>query len=127
MSLKNYSRDEVSLHNTDKDCWMIYKNKVFDVTSFISEHPAGPDYIIDYAGVDTTAAFDDVGHSQDAMKWMLKYHIGDIASNEQKEEDDTVVTDISKKWTHVSQLTKKKQVSHNSYVFTFKFTEAVDF
>lgn len=82
MSLKTYTRDEVSLHNTETDCWMIYKNKVFDVTSFISEHPAGPDYIKDYAGVDATTAFDDVGHSEAALKLMLKYHIGDIDTKE---------------------------------------------
>ena len=83
MSLKTYTREEVSLHNKEDDCWMVYKNKVFDVTSFISEHPAGPNYITDYAGEDTTTAFDDVGHTETALKLMLKYHIGDIAKSDE--------------------------------------------
>jgi cytochrome b5 len=57
---------------------MIYKNKVYDVTKFIQEHPAGPNYITDYAGIDATTAFDDVGHSETAVTWMLKYHVGHI-------------------------------------------------
>ena len=35
MNLKTYTREEVSMHNKETDCWMVYKNKVFDVTDFI--------------------------------------------------------------------------------------------
>ena len=63
VTLSSYSRMEVANHNTLEDSWMIYKNKVYDVTKFIPLHPAGPQSIIDYSGSDATEAFDAVGHS----------------------------------------------------------------
>ncbi len=31
-----YSLEEVSLHNTENDCWLIYNKKVYDVTMLVN-------------------------------------------------------------------------------------------
>ena len=55
---------------------------------------------------------------------MLKYHIGDIAKQDEQEEGVASSEGSGKdKWTQSAELTKKKQVSHNSYIFTFKFKD----
>lgn len=38
---RSYSKKEVSTHNTRKDCWIIIKKKVYDVTPYVEEHPGG--------------------------------------------------------------------------------------
>lgn len=32
---------ELAKHNSASDCWVVYKNKVYDITSFIPNHPGG--------------------------------------------------------------------------------------
>ncbi|CAN4094421.1 unnamed protein product [Withania somnifera] len=55
-AVKTYSKAEVALHNKRTDCWIIIKDKVFDVTSYVEEHPGG-DAILDHAGDDSTEGF----------------------------------------------------------------------
>lgn len=51
------SKETVAKHNTKDDCWVIVNNNVFNVTSYIPNHPAGPDIIISVCGQDATALF----------------------------------------------------------------------
>jgi len=102
---------------------MIYKNKVYDVTKFVQEHPGGPAYIIDYAGNDISTAYDDVGHSEYSAELMLEYYVGEVDRSDILDEEDSVPTDTTKKWLHAAKLTKKVKMSHNSYIFTYKFKE----
>ena len=60
MSVSNVSIEELSKHNTDRDCWIIVHKKVYDVTTFLQEHPGGPNIILQYAGTDATAAYDEI-------------------------------------------------------------------
>lgn len=32
---------QVLKHNTLQDCWIVVENEVWDVTSFVEEHPGG--------------------------------------------------------------------------------------
>jgi predicted heme/steroid binding protein len=57
------SMDDVQRHNTEGDCWIAINGKVYDLTDFVEEHPAGPESIIELAGQDGTEAFDAV-HSE---------------------------------------------------------------
>ena len=33
--------EELSKHTTEKDCYLLYNGKVYDVTEFLDEHPGG--------------------------------------------------------------------------------------
>ncbi|MCJ1328108.1 hypothetical protein MMC10_004783 [Thelotrema lepadinum] len=59
-SKSNVSAGELQQHNTDKDCWIVVHKKVYDVTTFLQEHPGGPNVILQYAGTDATAAYDEI-------------------------------------------------------------------
>ena len=56
MELVEYSVEEISKHNTMKDCWIILGSKenggekVYDVTSYLNDHPGGPEVMLEYAG-----------------------------------------------------------------------------
>ncbi|KAG8363231.1 hypothetical protein BUALT_Bualt19G0000600 [Buddleja alternifolia] len=51
---------------------------VYDVTSFLEEHPGGDEVIIMASGKDATADFENVGHSSDAREKLKELYIGDI-------------------------------------------------
>ncbi|KAJ6783261.1 hypothetical protein PWT90_09772 [Aphanocladium album] len=51
---------EVARHNTADSCWVILYGKVYDVTSFLSEHPGGSKIILSLAGQDATEDYDPV-------------------------------------------------------------------
>lgn len=53
-SLKGYTLSQVAAHNTKGDAWIIYKNKVLDVSKWISSHPGGEQTILRFAGMDAT-------------------------------------------------------------------------
>ncbi|CAO3630783.1 unnamed protein product [Cunninghamella blakesleeana] len=97
--MKTFTSSEVASHNHSKSCWVIYKNKVYDVTEFILDHPGGDDLILNYAGKDVTDIMADVlehEHSEAAYDILLDYHIGDIDNNKQpqQQQDDMYRRDI---------------------------------
>ena len=48
--MPTYTEEEVKKHNTVKDCWVIYKKKVYNVTDFAPDHPGGSELLTDEAG-----------------------------------------------------------------------------
>ncbi|KAI8991856.1 hypothetical protein BDF20DRAFT_812243 [Mycotypha africana] len=81
--LKKIRSDEVSKHNSADSCWVIYNNKVYNVTEFIQDHPGGDDVILDYAGRDITKVMSDVNeheHSESAYDILEEYCIGQLAT-----------------------------------------------
>ncbi|KAA0064772.1 cytochrome b5 [Cucumis melo var. makuwa] len=71
-----YSIQEVSQHSSSDDCWIIIDGKVYDLTSYLDEHPGGDDIIVTATGRDATDDFEDAGHSKDARELMEKFYIG---------------------------------------------------
>jgi len=49
---------------------------VYNVTEYVRDHPGGADVLCDVAGTDATAAYEDVGHSEDADEILKTYLIG---------------------------------------------------
>ena len=82
MATKTFTLKQVAEHSKDKDLWIIIDGKVYDVTSFTDEHPGGIDTLLDVAGVDGTAEFDGVGHSDSARAQLKKFYVGDLAAGE---------------------------------------------
>ncbi|KAJ8511775.1 hypothetical protein OPV22_002210 [Ensete ventricosum] len=76
-----YHFDEVAKHNDAEDCWVIVSGKVYDVSSYMAEHPGGRDVLLSATGKDATVEFENVGHSSSGRELMGKYCIGKIDSS----------------------------------------------
>ncbi|KAF9947627.1 fatty acid alpha-hydroxylase [Modicella reniformis] len=79
--MQTYSVQQVQAHCSADDCWVIHKNKVYNVSSFIADHPGGEDYILDHAGKDITVLMHDQLthlHSDGAYDMMHDFLIGSI-------------------------------------------------
>ncbi|KAH9257606.1 hypothetical protein BASA81_004055 [Batrachochytrium salamandrivorans] len=78
---KSFPLAEVQKHKTDKDCWVILHNEVYDVTKFLPDHPGGKKAIMLYAGKDATVEFDML-HSKDLLaRYGPEFHIGALAAD----------------------------------------------
>ncbi|KAG0459486.1 hypothetical protein HPP92_022614 [Vanilla planifolia] len=76
-TLKNYTKEEVSLHRKRDDCWIIVKDKVYDVTSYVEEHPGG-DSILKHAGDDSTKGFYGPQHATRVFDMIDEFYIGEL-------------------------------------------------
>ncbi|CAI0543566.1 unnamed protein product [Linum tenue] len=72
-----YSKAEIALHDKRTDCWIIVKNRIFDVTSYVEEHPGG-DAILTNAGSDSTEGFYGPQHPGGAFQLIEDYCIGEL-------------------------------------------------
>ena len=82
---KIYSMSDVKKHNKKSDGWIVIKNKVYDVTKFIDQHPGGPQILLDRIGKDATNDFIARGHPEYVEKTILpKYYIGKLSSKTKK-------------------------------------------
>jgi hypothetical protein len=77
-SNSTYTINEVSKHNTATDCWTIIENNVYNVTSFIDQHPGG-DRITQACGIDATQLFKiDFPHNAEGEAVLKDYFIGEL-------------------------------------------------
>lgn len=71
-------------HDAENDCWVVVENKVYDVTSYLSNHPGGPQQIIPLCGKDATVAFttknkpEPQSHSDQSRDNLEKYYVGEL-------------------------------------------------
>ncbi len=79
----SYSASEVAKHATADDCWLIVDGGVYNVTSFVNEHPGGPDRITNFCGKDASAPFhqkpNGQPHSQRASDILKTLQIGTLS------------------------------------------------
>ena len=54
------SYEEVQQHKTKESCWVVLYGSVWDVTSFLPEHPGGSSIILKLAGADATEEYDPI-------------------------------------------------------------------
>ncbi|XP_072278677.1 cytochrome b5 type B [Pyxicephalus adspersus] len=73
-----YTLEEVQKRNSAKELWLVIHGRVYDITSFVEEHPGGEEVLFEQAGADATESFEDVGHSVDAREMLNQYYIGDL-------------------------------------------------
>lgn len=52
---------EIAKHNNSSDCWLIINQNVYNVTTYLNQHPGNAGTILPYCGQEATAAFDDKG------------------------------------------------------------------
>ncbi|KAL9258252.1 Cytochrome b5-like protein [Drosera capensis] len=77
---KVFSFEQISAHNSAKDCWLLINGKVYDVTKFLEEHPGGDDVLLSATGKDATVDFEGVGHSESAKAMLKDYYVGEVDS-----------------------------------------------
>ncbi|CAI0390719.1 unnamed protein product [Linum tenue] len=75
---KLYSMQEASEHTSKEDCWIVIDGKVYDVSSYLDDHPGGDEVILQATGKDATDDFEDIGHSQDARDQLKTFCIGEL-------------------------------------------------
>ncbi|XP_078367412.1 cytochrome b5-like isoform X2 [Oculina patagonica] len=73
-----FSLEEVSYHTDISSCWIVIKDRVYDLTNFLNEHPGGSEIMLEHAGMDATTVFQDIGHSVEAQRILSKYYIGEL-------------------------------------------------
>ncbi|PWY96777.1 hypothetical protein BO94DRAFT_481850, partial [Aspergillus sclerotioniger CBS 115572] len=76
--LAEYTLADVAKHNRKGDLWVAIHGQVFDITDYLQDHPGGADVLIETAGSDATADFEDVGHSEDSREILQEYLIGTL-------------------------------------------------
>merc|ERR1712008_19054 len=67
IQLPKISMAELEQHNSEGDCWVLIHGKIYDLTEFAEEHPAGPESILELAGLDGTEEFEAV-HSEGILE-----------------------------------------------------------
>ncbi len=77
--MNQYTKQEVSKHNTKNDCWIIIKNIIYDVTDFLSIHPGGSSIMLQVAGKDATEYFEELHRPDILANYGMKYIIGELA------------------------------------------------
>ncbi|MFA5106387.1 MAG: cytochrome b5-like heme/steroid binding domain-containing protein [Candidatus Micrarchaeia archaeon] len=50
MPCSQISASELAAHNSASDCWVAFQGKVYDITSFVPNHPGGPGRLIPLCG-----------------------------------------------------------------------------
>lgn len=55
--LRAVAMEEVALHHTVEDAWIVIKNKVYDITPYMEYHPGGIDILKPFLGKDGTRPF----------------------------------------------------------------------
>jgi len=71
-----FTPEEVSLHCTKDDGWIIINDNIIDVTKFIQRHPGGADLLIQRLGQDVSIVFKEINHSSNAAKKAERMVIG---------------------------------------------------
>ena len=84
MATSSYTMTEVAQHKGPSSYWFVVHDTVYDVTSFLDDHPGGRDIIKWNSGMDATENFVKNGHSPNAKKMMTKYAIGELVDSEKK-------------------------------------------
>eukprot|EP01084_Bolivina_argentea_P040501 74848_1 len=75
---RQITEQELARHNYQSDCWIAIRGKVYDITTFIKEHPGGIGLLSVYGGRDVTEQFESVAHSARAMALRKELYIGDL-------------------------------------------------
>jgi len=76
---------EIGKHNNVNDCWLLVGGKIYNVTSYIYQHPGNADTIIPYCGKESSEAFANKGanspHSSQATSLLNSFFIGNLNDN----------------------------------------------
>lgn len=89
------------MHSSPSSCWVTRNGKVYDVTSFLADHPGGDDLVLKYAGKDVGEVMKDPeehDHSDAAYDMLDEYLIGRLGAGE------NIVSDGSYQCAYITYL-----------------------
>jgi len=73
---KEFTLEEIAKHNKENDCWVIIDGSVYDLTSFLPDHPGGKKAVMTFAGRDATEEFDMLHDRKVITKYVPKAKVG---------------------------------------------------
>ncbi len=77
-----YTNAEVAQHNTSNNCWTIYENGVYDITTYLNIHNQKYSNITSWCGTDMTTDFDSVRkHQGEATTLLASFKVGTIGAS----------------------------------------------
>lgn len=75
LNVRSISMAEVKQHASEKSCWFVVNDNVYDGTPFLKDHPGGASSILLVGGMEATEDFEAV-HSTRAWEMLNDYYIG---------------------------------------------------
>lgn len=76
-----YTLDDVAKHASASSCWTAVYGDVYDVTSWINQHPGGKRAILSMCGTDGTNSFDNQhGGQRRANAELASFKIGALSN-----------------------------------------------
>ena len=78
-----YTAEDVASNRSDKRCWVTFRDKVYDVTAFVPDHPGGEEFILENGGTDIENIMKDKDshdHSDSAYEMLEEYMIGRLGT-----------------------------------------------
>lgn len=77
---ENYTLAQVATHNNASSCWAAINGKVYNLTSWINQHPGGPERILSICGKDGSALFNGQHSGEARPETMLAgFYLGPLA------------------------------------------------
>ena len=74
-----YAMTEIAKHDSESSCWTVIDAGVYDLTTWISQHPGGPGAILGICGKDGTSAFrGQHGNAQKQENILATFKIGTL-------------------------------------------------
>jgi cytochrome b involved in lipid metabolism len=58
------SWDDLVAHTSKTNLWILIDDHVYDVTTYLAEHPGGDDVLVKGGGLNVTAKFNEAKHSE---------------------------------------------------------------
>lgn len=85
MAPRTFTRKEVEARAGGDETWIIIDNVVYDVSTFLEDHPGGPEVLLQNSGGDASRCFHDVGHTEEALEWRREFRVGELVAADVRE------------------------------------------
>lgn len=74
-----YDISEIESRSTEENCWAAIDGNVYDLSTWVDQHPGGSEKITELCGTDATAAFENMhGGSNKARQALILLKIGTL-------------------------------------------------
>jgi cytochrome b involved in lipid metabolism len=78
-TVQTYTLAQVATHGGEQSCWSAINGSVYDLTSWISQHPGGDRNILKICGRDGSSAFNGQhGDNTQAQTTLKEFYIGTL-------------------------------------------------